>query len=144
MPHSPAETIRAYLDQNGRETRVPFHNLLTTWQIERADETERERMGKELANAGLRVEPPLTELAPDDEVLVQLPPPSEDEPAAPTSAPPWEAEPESTHEDESPPGLESRWMRWVNHSRHDLIGFVLVALSGALAAGGGYLLGKGL
>jgi hypothetical protein len=145
MPDSPAETIRAYLERNGREAHVPFHNLLTTWQIERAGEAERERIEQELEQAGLKVEPALTGLAPSDEVLLRVAPAPEDEPHTPTSVPHWDAQPEAAIVDDSPSPLgRSPWLRRVKAYRHDLIGFVLVLLSGGLAVAVGYVLGKGL
>src|SRR5256885_537962 len=85
MAETPAGMIRAYLDSNSGEASVPFHNLLTTWQVKEASEEDRARIDEELAEAGVEVVPSLGGLDPADEITLRIAPP----PAKPASPPPW-------------------------------------------------------
>jgi hypothetical protein len=163
MTYRPAETIRTYLHENGSEVQVPFHHLLTTWQLDDGDDAHQARIRKELREAGIEVETQVAELGPDDEVLLRVAPPPEDaaseEAAAvalddPASAvpldrgdpgpPPWQSELAAAS---MPSATRVVVRQQVPHRLRsvgrDLIALMLIALSGGLAAGAGYLLGKG-
>ena len=49
-----------------------MHNLLTSWDLERAGPTELARIADDLAAAGVEVEPPLAETLPDSMVELRL------------------------------------------------------------------------
>jgi hypothetical protein len=104
MPDNPANTIRGYLDENGGETQVPFHNLLTTWQIEDPGEQERLRIERDLADAELEVDPPLEELGAEDPVSLRITEPEETAAAEEETA---ASDVEPTAEDELEPQTES-------------------------------------
>ena len=79
----PAETIRAHLSGEG-PIRVPLHNLLTTWEMPLdIGTTERQRIVSELAEAGVGIDRPLAELAPDEEIGLFLFAPAPRTPAFP-------------------------------------------------------------
>ena len=92
MSFRPAETIRAYLDEHDGETRVPFHNLLTTWQLDEAEEAERRRIEEDLEQAGVVAEPALAGLNYDDEVTLRVAP---TRPREAPEEPPTEAQDEA-------------------------------------------------
>jgi hypothetical protein len=156
MSSSPAETIRTYLDRNGGQISVPFHNLLTTWQLEQAGQAERERIQQELSDAGLAVEPPLADLGPDDELKVGIAPEPVEEPAEeqPVSEdelprdPPWASE---LQEAQAQPAAAARTrgrslpreLPRLQGAQRELVALALVLLSGGFAAAAGYVLGKG-
>lgn len=78
----PAETIRSYLLDEGT-TRVPFSNLLTSWDMSTTPSTdERQQIVADLADYGVCVDRPLTDLEADDEVSLSLRKPSQ--PSIPT------------------------------------------------------------
>jgi hypothetical protein len=56
--YRPAEMIREYVDAHGAIT-VRVHHLLTTWQLESLTRRSCNMIMRELAAAGVRVEPPL-------------------------------------------------------------------------------------
>src|SRR5215210_3359020 len=87
MSDSPAQRIRRYLEEQGGETEVPFHNLLTTWGAEAGDTSSRVRMTDDLVAAGVSTDPPLTNLGPGDRVRLRVVGPQE---RTPLPASPWE------------------------------------------------------
>ena len=105
MSDSPAERIRRYLDEQGGETEVPFHNLLTTWGAEAGDTSPRVRMTDDLVAAGISADPPLTDLGPDDRVRLRVVGPQE---KTPLPASPWEgAQPgRDTDQPQAPPAVQ--------------------------------------
>ena len=72
MSETPASVIRHYLDGHGGRSEVPFHNLLTSWRLRDGEVVERAQMTDELAAAGVVTEPPLTDLGPDDRVVLRV------------------------------------------------------------------------
>lgn len=124
----PAQTIRAYLVENG-PMRVPFHNLLTSWELPSDPSAdERRRIATELADLGVWVDRPLVDLKPEDVIglsLSQSAPPSvvTVQPVPAPTAAPWAA---------APP------RRWV---RRTLVG-VAGVLALALAATGTFFIGR--
>lgn len=88
MTHSPAQIIRDYLDEQGGEVEVPFHNLLTTWGIGEVDPDARAAIERDLHGAGVSPTPGLRWVGPDTAVTLRLAPP----PAA--APPPWAGQPE--------------------------------------------------
>jgi hypothetical protein len=67
-----AQTIRSYLDENG-PTVVPFHHLLTSWELpDDVDSETRQQIVSDLAEAGVCVDRPLTNLRPEDDVALSL------------------------------------------------------------------------
>lgn len=67
MSETPAGTIRRYLDDQGGEVEVPFHNLLTTWGEAGSSGL---LMTDELWDAGVATDPPLAGLDRDDRVYL--------------------------------------------------------------------------
>ena len=114
MSETPAGAIRGYLDEHGGHTEVPFHNLLSTWELREGDLAERAQMTDELAAEGVVTEPPLTELGPDSRVILRL-----------THATPGQ-------------GREERYMS-ARGWRASIAIFLAIAALGALA---GFLLGR--
>src|SRR5918996_1550078 len=53
----PEEQIRRYLDEQGRTLEVPFHNLLTTWNLDQAADADRQLIEKALARVGVLTSP---------------------------------------------------------------------------------------
>jgi hypothetical protein len=168
MTDNPANIIRDYLDENGGDTQVPFHNLLTTWQIEAPGEEDRLRIQRDLADAELEIDPPLDGLGADDPVSLRIAEPEEEEmeePDAPDEEPEPETELAAPRERASSPApwafydgfglategattpravIARRASQRLWRARGDLVAALLVLLSGAAAAEVGYLLGKGL
>ena len=59
-----AADIRAYLDEVG-ETTVPFHNLLTSWQLDNdPDSAARQEIIADLASVGVCVDRPSSTSSP--------------------------------------------------------------------------------
>ena len=143
MADRPAETIRAFLDQNSSWIQVPFHNLLTTWQLQVAGQEERERIARELADAGVDADPSIASLAADDEVTLRVAPP----PLDPDPEPPWQAEERRPTPDVGQPllaGLGRRIPLRLRRAKGSLVPATLVVLGGGAAAVVGHLLGKAL
>src|SRR5436190_22438756 len=68
---STATDIRRYVEKHGT-VEVPFHNLLTSWSLVEPTSIDRQQIVTELADAGIAVSPPLTELAPDNSVTLSI------------------------------------------------------------------------
>ncbi len=128
MSADPAQTIREYLDGTDGQTEVPFARLLTSWGLQEASAADRARITDELAAAGISTEPPLTELAHDDQVRLRF--------SEAQSPPPWQTQ----SAPQGAPTAEPAAPRRRGPQLALVAGVLLAALA---AAAGGYVLGKG-
>jgi hypothetical protein len=88
MTSSPAQTVRQYLDQQGGEVVVPFHNLLTTWGANQADPEVRIAIERDLQAENVEITPGLRWVGPDTPITLRV------SAAAAPGPPPWAADPE--------------------------------------------------
>lgn len=132
MTQTPAEQIYSYLSEQGGQAEVPFHNLLTSWDVTEGTAVRRAAIEQSLREQGVSVEPPLADVGENDVVLLFL-----DEaasgPVAGRAAPPW-ADAASPVASDGPTGKRGR-----GRLAAGLAVFLILA---AGAAGGGYALGK--
>jgi hypothetical protein len=56
----PEEGIRRYLDEHGRTVEVPFHHLVTTWNLDEVTDADRQLIEEALSRAGVVAEPSLS------------------------------------------------------------------------------------
>ena len=71
----PEDVIRRYLETHGGKTTVPFHNLLSSWQITEPSFEDADRIDKALSDAGVQVFPPLAQAREQTAVvLINAPP----------------------------------------------------------------------
>jgi hypothetical protein len=126
---APAQTIRRYLDGNGN-VEVPVHNLLSSWHLREPTQIDRQQIVAELAEVGVGLSRPLSELSPDEPVTLAL---------RTDARPIWEtAVPDVPPPGPSPSSGGSRRGRW----RIVAIG-VAALLAAAGAAAGTFFVGQG-
>jgi hypothetical protein len=77
----PEEQIRRYLDEHGRTVEVPFHNLLTTWNLDEATDADRDLIQEALRRGGVVTQPSLSGVPDESRVRLSLVEPERAAPA---------------------------------------------------------------
>ena len=68
-----ARVIRRYLDDQGGSTDAKVHHLLSTFEVGDDDAAGRERIVAELGEEGVRLDPPIEGLGPDEQISLSAP-----------------------------------------------------------------------
>ena len=129
----PEEQIRRYLDEHGRTVEVPFHNLLTTWNVDEVTDGDRQLIEEALSRAGVVAEPSLGRVRAMSRVRLSVADGAVSPPAVTTPDQARSAAPEAVSEHD--PDVSTKgWRRELRALRaNDPIGLAVLGLAVVVA-----------